>query len=82
MLFFICLCYLYVHVVIITQHLAICGICVMKTLFTLHAFYVTFVRLVKHNLSAVCKLRIDFRLHNCKSAKKCNHVMQLLVFRI
>ena len=50
--FLICLCYLYVHV-IITQHLAVCGICVMKTLFKLHTFYVTFVRLIKHNLSAV-----------------------------
>lgn len=67
---FICLCYVCVHFVIIRQHLTICGMYIMKTLFTLRAFYVTFVRFVKRNLSAVCKFCIDFRLHECKCAKR------------
>jgi hypothetical protein len=54
---------------------------IMKILFTLLAFYVTFVRSVRRNLSAFFKLCIDFRLH--KSAQKeTNNATQLLVFRI
>jgi len=46
---YICLCYVCVNFVIITQHLTICGMYITKTLFTLRAFYVTFVRFVHRN---------------------------------
>ena len=47
--FFICLYYVCVHFVTVTQHLTICGMYIMKPLFTLRAFYVTFVPFVKRN---------------------------------